>query len=1517
MKTKLHSLRCSFRPALALLAALILIRISPDASAQAPPWGQCLSFDGTNDYVSAAIPRLASNYTFSAWVFLRAGGDFWGKRVGVLSATACSASAEVLIHNRSDASAPQYVFLGRCGAFDGTNSTGTVPTNQWVHVAVTVSSNKLVSYFINGAAAGSWNASAYNVEIGPAITLGDNSARRFNGLLDDVRIWNVARAPEQIAEDMRHPLTGTEASLVACWKLDDGAGTTAVDSSPNVRNGLLVNGPLWTPSTVPAFWGTALSFDGVDDYVQAGNIPLANASFTLEAWARRDSTNTIDFIAGQGGIGNNVGLHFGFHQIVQNKFVFGFYENDLFTANSYTDRDWHHWAGTYDAGTRQRRIYRDGLLVASDVATTNYQGSGPFVIATPPWGPSGGAFHGSIDEVRVWNKARSQSEIQRDLNHPLTGTEANLVACYQFDESVGTTVFDATANHYNGTFVSGPIRTWSSVALTQSNVFYPNVLAYTFFPARPPIGPGTLTVSTVADLNETSEFLTLGGEGIVTQDLFVTDGQQMVQVSNVVNLTQNQLAALGTGGSMIFTLTPSYEVNALGSSWARVDLNYACATAGQLTTMFTQNNSFAGNIFDIVPKAGLTIAALDVNVSSTALEKAATVTVFYREGSSSGHENDSAGWTLLGTRTVSAAGQNLPTRVDLSGNGVSFVEGQTYGLYVYVDGAGATMYYTNGTNTFENADLQFISNCGKGTPPFTGETFFPRTWNGTLYYELGVAPVILTQPASQIVGLGLNATFSVTASGSLPLSYQWRKDGANLVDGGRISGAATACLTITNVVESDGGAYSVAVTNVFGTITSSNAVLEVSYGTGVAYLRSTIGMPWGLAGNEAAMNQVFGTNWLDLRYETANPASLLSPNTRFIFMEGSDDSAQEMGTFLTNNMAAISKWVAAGGSLILNAAPNEGGNMNFGFGTTLIYPAFSLTDWAVNAAHPIFNGPFVPVGTSFSGGYFAHAGISGSGLFGLLTNTENAYPVLAEKTYGYGHVIFGGMTPPYYHSPQPQSSNLLANLLAYGANQGHGLGMDSSVLLIWDSKSPTTLALSNALVNAGIDVTLSDTDETAYNGSNPSPIGFRAVIHLNGTTYGADMPLAGQVALSNYVANGGGYIQNEWDAYEIGAGRMKGMRDLILFDRMNAASGSVTYTAVPGEESHPLLFNVPASFTFPGIANEGPAHAFAVNPSTVVMRQGVYDAVAVRKFGHGRVVGFSHAGNYEEAGGLNTLTNANVQQLYINAVLWITRQIPVSYVGIPAAGNTSEFNALRDTLMNMGFNVQVITQGQWSASSVVVTYPGCISSAFGPSLNDISNGVHYVNISDWGSDWTPNSFIDLTLGTSFAITLDAAHPITAGLPGSWTAQGFWHYGGGNFAGWSTDVGLPSLASGAAPVNQSRLLVANSLGSGRAVYIGWNVYGPDANANDLSVLRNSILWSSGATIVQPPILTWHPNAGAIALSWTDTAFQLQSQTNSLGVGLSPNWFDYPGGAVSPVIITPNPTNPAVFFRLVAP
>lgn len=88
-------------------------------------------------------------------------------------------------------------------------------------------------------------------------------------------------------------------------------------------------------------------------------------------------------------------------------------------------------------------------------------------------------------------------------------------------------------------------------------------------------------------------------------------------------------------------------------------------------------------------------------------------------------------------------------------------------------------------------------------------------------------PAIRVQPSNQTAVAGDTTTFNVTATGTLPLCYQWRFNGTNLVNGGRFSGVNSTNLVITGVLTNDAGIYSAVVTNAYGSVISSNAILTV------------------------------------------------------------------------------------------------------------------------------------------------------------------------------------------------------------------------------------------------------------------------------------------------------------------------------------------------------------------------------------------------------------------------------------------------------------------------------------------------------------------------------------------------------------------------------------------------------------------------------------------------------------------------------------------------------------------
>ncbi len=119
------------------------------------------------------------------------------------------------------------------------------------------------------------------------------------------------------------------------------------------------------------------------------------------------------------------------------------------------------------------------------------------------------------------------------------------------------------------------------------------------------------------------------------------------------------------------------------------------------------------------------------------------------------------------------------------------------------------------------------------------DTFTFAAYNGSRNSNLGTGsitvgaggvlpPAITTQPLGQTVSVGGSVTFSVVATGTAPLGYQWQKDGTNL------PGATAASLVLSSVTTADAGVYTVVVTNSAGSVTSTNATLVVNGNSAVA-----------------------------------------------------------------------------------------------------------------------------------------------------------------------------------------------------------------------------------------------------------------------------------------------------------------------------------------------------------------------------------------------------------------------------------------------------------------------------------------------------------------------------------------------------------------------------------------------------------------------------------------------------------------------------------------------------------
>ena len=129
----------------------------------------------------------------------------------------------------------------------GINSSADITPNTWFHAAVTCTATQMILY-INGIQDATKTITTPMQASTELITLGNSPAwpnRPFNGQMADLRFWNVVRTPAEIAADMTSTLTGTEAGLVANWKMNAGTGSTAVDATGTYN--------LTIPSTITWF----------------------------------------------------------------------------------------------------------------------------------------------------------------------------------------------------------------------------------------------------------------------------------------------------------------------------------------------------------------------------------------------------------------------------------------------------------------------------------------------------------------------------------------------------------------------------------------------------------------------------------------------------------------------------------------------------------------------------------------------------------------------------------------------------------------------------------------------------------------------------------------------------------------------------------------------------------------------------------------------------------------------------------------------------------------------------------------------------------------------------------------------------------------------------------------------------------------------------------------------------------------------------------------------------------------
>jgi uncharacterized membrane protein len=210
-----------------------------------------------------------------------------------------------------------------------------------------------------------------------------------------------------------------DSNTVALWHFDTGTGSVLYDETINDNDGSILSGATW----VTGKYGNALQFDGLDDYVSvpdSNSLDITNI-FTLEAWVYRDETGSRDMI-----IAKEASY---FLQIDSNDKVavniFDGANNGVESASTIQANEWAFIAVTAD-GTNVN-IFINGVLDKTAVQPTNAAiTSNALQIGKSLGGANNWRFKGKIDEVRISNQARSETEILKYFG--FSNSEANLTS---------------------------------------------------------------------------------------------------------------------------------------------------------------------------------------------------------------------------------------------------------------------------------------------------------------------------------------------------------------------------------------------------------------------------------------------------------------------------------------------------------------------------------------------------------------------------------------------------------------------------------------------------------------------------------------------------------------------------------------------------------------------------------------------------------------------------------------------------------------------------------------------------------------------------------------------------------------------------------------------------------------------------------------------------------------------------------------------------------------------------------
>ena len=411
--------------------------------------GQGLSFDGVNDVIDAGtnITPKVNGISGSAWVNMLGVADIANddRVVMALWTAGFTGNFNFVVGNYTPANDDHLLFVANLDdTWPAVQSTGTINLNGWQHIAFTYDGANVRFYFNGTLDSSPAFSTSLLTTAGQRFVLGNvnltSTDNNFQGYLDDVRIYNRALSGDEIKRlyrigatlkintDVSRDNPDLNSGLVGYWSFDgkDMANITAYDRSGNSNNGTLTNGPTRAIGKI----GQGLSFDGVDDYVDSGTASVLDdlGPVSISAWIYPRSE-------GESGVGaivtKDTALTSGYWLlrmysagINSLSFIKNYSTTDLIIAtadNAITLNTWQHITLVWDGSSSavNAKIYINATEASyvqqqNGVDTKNSDNALNLYIGNR--GNSNITFDGSIDDVRIYNRALTSDEVKRLYN---------------------------------------------------------------------------------------------------------------------------------------------------------------------------------------------------------------------------------------------------------------------------------------------------------------------------------------------------------------------------------------------------------------------------------------------------------------------------------------------------------------------------------------------------------------------------------------------------------------------------------------------------------------------------------------------------------------------------------------------------------------------------------------------------------------------------------------------------------------------------------------------------------------------------------------------------------------------------------------------------------------------------------------------------------------------------------------------------------------------------------------------